>query len=130
MTQDERAATRSAPVHAPMDQFLSAGGELVVGGLSLSRLAERVGRTPFYVYDRSLLTRRVGELRTALPSAVKLHYAMKANPLPALVGYLTSLVDGLDVASGGELEIALNAGASPRDVSFAGPAKSAAELRQ
>jgi diaminopimelate decarboxylase len=96
----------------------------------LSILAERVGRTPFYAYDRSLIKRRAADLRAALPAAVKLHYAMKANPLPALVSFMAGLVDGIDVASAGELLVALNAGVRPTEVSFAGPAKTVAELRQ
>ena len=120
----------SSPVHPPMDQFAFEDGELVIGGQRLSRLAERVGATPFYAYDRALLARRVGELRQALPAAVKLHYAMKANPLPALVCLMVGLVDGIDVASAGELQVALNAGAPAAEVSFAGPAKAASELRQ
>jgi len=113
-----------------MRQFSVKDGELLVGGIPLSRLASRVGQTPFYAVDRSLLRRRVAELRAALPKAVKLHYAMKANPMPALVGYMAGLVDGIDVASGGELRVALNAGAEPAEISFAGPGKSAAELQQ
>ena len=120
----------SSPVHTPMDQFAFEDGELVIGGLRLSRLADRVGSTPFYAYDRSLLTKRVRELRLALPEAVKLHYAMKANPLPALVCFMVDFVDGIDVASAGELQVALNAGAPAAEVSFAGPAKAASELRQ
>ncbi len=121
---------RALPSHAPMAQFPVRDGQLVVGGVPLARLAARVGQTPFYAYDRDLLTRRVGELRAALPPAVKLHYAMKANPMPALVGHLAGLVDGIDVASGGELKIALDAGADPHEVSFAGPGKRPEELRQ
>ena len=123
-------ATRTLPVHAAMNQFAVEGGELVVGGERLSRLAARVGQTPFYAYDRSLLRSRVAELRAALPKAVKLHYAMKANPMPALVAFMAGLVDGIDVASAGELKVALDAGADPREVSFAGPGKRDAELRQ
>ena len=103
---------------------------LMVGGTPLTRLAERVGRTPFYAYDRRLVTERVGMLRRHLPSEVRLHYAMKANPLPALVGHLAQLVDGLDVASGGELKVALDAGVDPVEISFAGPGKSESELAQ
>jgi len=121
---------RSAPAHAPMDQFGIADGELLVGGQRLSVLAARVGQTPFFAYDRSLLRARVAELRAALPPAVKLHYAMKANPLPAVVGFMAGLVDGIDVASAGELKVALDAGADPREVSFAGPGKRDVELRQ
>ncbi len=113
-----------------MDQFPHQGGELLVGGVPLSRLTARVGQTPYYAYDRSLLRHRVASLRAALPATVKLHYAMKANPMPALVGFVAGLVDGVDVASAGELAVALDAGADPREISFAGPGKQAAELRQ
>jgi len=84
------------------------------------------------------LTQRVGQLRAALPAAVKVHYAMKANPMPALVAHMAGLVDdidvglvdGIDVASGGELKIALDVGTDPQTISFAGPGKSRDELQQ
>jgi diaminopimelate decarboxylase len=110
--------------------FPVENGELIVGGMPLAKLAARVGRTPFYVYDRRLLDARMRELRQALPDAVEIHYAVKANPMPALVGYMACLADGLDVASGGELAVALDAGANPQCISFAGPAKSVGELAQ
>ena len=121
---------RPLPVHAAMNQFAVADGQLLVGGMPLERLAARVGQTPFYAYDRGLLRARVGELRAALPASIKLHYAMKANPLPALVGVMAGLVDGIDVASGGELKVALDAGADPAEISFAGPGKGRGELIQ
>ena len=121
---------RQLPVHAAMNQFPTQDGELVVGGERLSLLAARVGQTPFYAYDRALLKQRVAELRAALPKAIKLHYAMKANPMPAVVGFMAGLVDGIDVASAGELKVALDAGARAQEVSFAGPGKRDAELRQ
>jgi diaminopimelate decarboxylase len=113
-----------------MNQFPVQDGELAIGGMRLSTLAARVGQTPFYAYDRSLMQARVHELRQVLPAGVKLHYAMKANPMPALVCYMAGLVDGIDVASSGELKVALDAGANPLEVSFAGPGKRDAELRQ
>ena len=119
-----------APVHAPMNQFATDGNQLLIGGMPLSRLAERIGQTPFYAYDRQLIAARVAELRAALPGEIKLHYAMKANPMPALVGFMAALVDGIDVASGGELKVALDAGTSPHEISFAGPGKREGELRQ
>ena len=122
--------TRQPPVHTPMSQFRSAGSELLVNGQPISRIAARVGHTPFYVYDRSLLDARVAQLRAALPKAIKLHYAMKANPMPALVCHMARLVDGIDVASAGELLVALDAGADPQEISFAGPGKTEAELHQ
>ena len=116
------------PVHAPMDQFPVVDDCLVVGGIPLPELARRVGRTPFYAYDHRLISERVELLRTHLPRQVHIHYAMKANPKLDVVAHVAQLVDGLDVASAGELETALAAGARPDSISFAGPGKSDADL--
>jgi len=123
-------APAGKPQHVPMQGWPVLGEELQVGGQRLSVLATRVGQTPFYAYDRGLLRQRVAALRAALPAAIKLHYAMKANPMPAVVGLMAGLVDGIDVASAGELQVALDAGAHPAEVSFAGPGKRDIELRQ
>ena len=120
----------SAPRHSSAERFPLVDGELSVGGVPLSLLAARVGRTPFYAYDRALLTQRVQQLRAVLPESISLHYAIKANPMPAVVGHLARQVDGLDVASGAELLVALDAGMDPREISFAGPGKSETELAQ
>lgn len=117
------------PVHAPQTQFSVANGELLVGGIPLSRLAERVGSTPFYAYDRCLIASRVAVLRAMLPHEIKLHYSIKANPMAAVVQLMAGLVDGLDVASSGELATALDTGFDPQHISFAGPGKSTLELR-
>ncbi len=130
MGEPNDTAPNQLPRHVPMDQFMVQGGELLINGQTLSRLAARVGQTPFYAYDRSVLDRRVAELRAALPAGLRLHYAMKANPMPALVGHMVRLVDGIDVASAGELKVALDAGADVAEVSFAGPGKRDIELQQ
>jgi diaminopimelate decarboxylase len=108
----------------------SPDGQLCVGGVPVRRLAQRAGSTPFFAYDRRRVTDRVAAVRAALPAGVHLSYAVKANPMPALLGHLGSLVDGFDVASGIELRHALDTGVPPDRVSFAGPGKSDAELRQ
>ena len=120
---------RPAPVHAPMDHWPTVEGLLAPGGIPLPRLADRVGQTPFYVYDRELISRRVQELRAVLPDRIELHYAIKANPMQAVVDHLAPRVDGFDVASLGELRRALDAGMVPERISFAGPGKTGAELR-
>ena len=96
---------------------------LQVGGVPLPRLAQRVGRTPFYAYDRRLLTLRVQELRNALPRGVRLHYSVKANPMSALVQHMAGLVDGCDVSSVGELKVVLDTMMAPECISFSGPGK-------
>ena len=118
------------PAHAPVTQYPVVEDCLQVGGICLTELVRRVGRTPFYVYDRSLMTQRVELLRKHLPVEVHLHYAIKANPMPEVVRHLAGLVDGLDVASAGELRTALASGMDPGRISFAGPGKTDAELAE
>jgi diaminopimelate decarboxylase len=113
-----------------VDAFGSADGELLVGGVPLRRLAERVGSTPFFAYDRALLDARVAALRAALPRDLEIGYAVKANPMPAVVQHLSRLVDSLDVASALEMHAALDTGMAPGRISFAGPGKTTSELTQ
>ncbi len=122
--------TRPPREHASPGGFPAEDGCLTIGGVKLTRLAELIGRTPFYAYDRALIAARVAELRRLLPKDIELHYAIKANPMPAVVQHLRALVDGFDVASAGEMRVALDAGMAPAAIGFAGPGKSAAELCQ
>jgi diaminopimelate decarboxylase len=105
-------------------------GCLQVGGVPLPRLAARVGGTPFFAYDRRLIAERVALLRRHLPASVHLSYAIKANPMPAVVQHLADLVDGFDLASAGELKTALDTTMPADRISFAGPGKTDAELAQ
>jgi diaminopimelate decarboxylase len=105
-------------------------GSLRVGGMSLHRLAERIGSTPFFAYDRRLVDARVELLRKTLPAEISLSYAVKANPMPAVVQHLSGLVDGFDVASAQELRTALDTTMSADHIHFAGPGKVDSELRQ
>jgi diaminopimelate decarboxylase len=103
-------------------------GQLAVGGIPLKRLAEQVGSTPFFAYDRALLTSRVKLLRSTLPQQIKLSYAIKANPMPAVVQHLATMVDAFDVASANEMRTALDTLMRPANVSFAGPGKNEASI--
>jgi diaminopimelate decarboxylase len=84
---------------------------------------------PVFVYSKEVIREQVEQIRSILPDRCELQYAAKANPFPALLGYLNSLVDGADVASAGELEIALKAGFHPDKIGFAGPGKTEAQIR-
>ena len=110
--------------------FGNVDGQLAVGGMPLDRLTARVGSTPYFAYDRRLLTERVGALRVALPPMIRLSYAVKANPMPAVVQHLAGLVDALDVASTLEMRTALDTPMPPESISFAGPGKTTAEITQ
>ena len=122
-----RAATAT---HAALAGVRFDGDSMLFGGRTITELAAEVGSTPFYAYDRAALDARVAQLRAAMPAGLHLHYAMKANPLPALVAHMVSMVDGIDVASAGELATALAAGADPASISFAGPGKTALDLER
>lgn len=119
-----------APGTVTANPFPIENGQLLIGGMPLERLAARVGSTPFFAYDRAIISAHVRALRAALPREIDLHYAMKANPMPAVVQMMVGLVDGLDLASAGEMKVALDAGADPAEMSFAGPGKRPIELWQ
>lgn len=121
------ASTR--PVHTAADAYPVKDNQLLVGGIPVSQLAARVGQTPFYAYDRRLISDRVKSLREALPGELKLHYAIKANPMPAVVQHFAGLVDGFDLASLGEMRVALDTTMPADKISFAGPGKSEKEIR-
>jgi len=116
--------------HGPIPPGYSADadGMLIVGGERADALAARAGDTPLFVYDSALLKARVAEWRAAMPSEVQLHYAMKANPFAPLLTFMAGIVDGFDVASGGELAAALASGMGAEHISFAGPGKRDREL--
>ncbi|MEJ3744361.1 alanine racemase [Actinomycetes bacterium KLBMP 9797] len=79
-----------------------------------------------YVYDLAALRERAAAVRAALPAGAGLLYAVKANGHPSVVRALAGVCDGLEVASAGELALAVAAGA--REIAFGGPAKTDAAL--
>ncbi|NVD27664.1 pyridoxal-dependent decarboxylase, exosortase A system-associated [Parasphingorhabdus flavimaris] len=109
--------------------YSAIDGELAIGGQKASALVAENG-SPLFVYSSSRLDARMAQLRTAMPDALDLHYAMKANPFPPLLRHMVGLADGIDIASGGELRMALDAGAAAEHISFAGPGKRDDELEQ
>ncbi|NVJ68555.1 MAG: pyridoxal-dependent decarboxylase, exosortase A system-associated [Gammaproteobacteria bacterium] len=114
--------------HAAMEQFSSVDGELAIAGKTISDIATIAGQTPFYVYAKDVISENIQRLRNQFPN-ISLHYAIKANPMPQLVSYVADQVDGLDVASGKELKVALATNIDNENISFAGPGKSKAELK-
>lgn len=108
--------------------FHEEEGMLLIGGCGAASLVEEAGDTPLFVYDAAIVERQVRDLRDAMPSELSIHYAVKANPYPPLLQRMARLVDGFDVASGGELAGALEAGMDSAHISFAGPGKRDDEL--
>lgn len=124
------AGIRRRAEHAPQKNFTLLDNCLWVGGTSLTTLAQQAEGLAFYVYDREVMTQCVAAWRQAMPAGLHLHYAVKANPMPDVIAHMAGLTHGLDVASAGELQMALASGTEPRNISFAGPGKSDEDLRE
>lgn len=106
--------------------------QAIWGGLdsaALEALAQTHG-TPFYVHDADRVNARIRAIRKALRGTAEVYFAVKANPNLELLRAVRGVADGLDISSGGELEQALLAGHDPATLSFAGPAKTRAELTE
>ena len=107
-------------------EFTKERGPLTIAGRPAETWVAEAGDTPLFVYDLGIVAARVARFRAALPG-VDLHYAIKANPFAPLLAAMAPLVDGLDVASSGELGRALAVKPAP-SISFAGPGKRDHEL--
>lgn len=108
--------------------FAGEEGMLLIGGCGAASLVDEAGDTPLFVYDMGIVEAQVRRFRQAMPAAIDLHYAIKANPYAPLLARMKAEVDGFDIASGGELAMALDAGMAPDRISFAGPGKRDDEL--
>src|SRR6266850_4571200 len=93
-------------------------------GLTFDRAAVLAGTvaTPFLVLSPTKIQQSIRTLRTCLPG-VELFYAMKSNPDPELLGMLSGLVDGIDVASYPEVALAAAAGIAPERLFHSHPIK-------
>lgn len=124
---DSSASNSARRGRPPARNEILRGGRL--GGIAAEELAVAFG-TPFYVYDLDVVERQVAALRAVLPPAFDLAYAVKANPALGVVAHLGALGLGADVASEGELALALQAGIPGERIVFTGPGKRDAELRR
>lgn len=120
----------------PTDAARDATGELVLGGVAASGLARDYG-TPLYVLDESEVRAHALRAREAFASAAARHgaaarvyYAGKAFLSTEVVRWVTDAGLAVDVASGGELAVALAAGADPARIGVHGNNKSVAELER
>lgn len=95
----------------------------------LTRVADQIG-TPAFVYLADAIDVRLAELRASLGPWFTFSYAMKCNPNPGLLAWLSPRVDLIDVSSVGEFRAALAAGWHPDRASFTGPGKREAEIAE
>ncbi|MEE4420847.1 diaminopimelate decarboxylase [Streptomyces bugieae] len=102
-------------------------GDLTLGGVPLTELADRFG-TPAYVLDEDEVRRRCRAYLRAFPDA-DVYYAAKAFLCRAMIHWVHEEGLGLDVCSAGELELAVTTGFPPGRMVLHGNAKSPADLR-
>ncbi len=95
-------------------------------GIPITDLAERHG-TPLYLYSGTMIAARISEVREALGTDIA--FSIKANPSLGLCQLIAGEGIGAEVASAGELAVALAAGFDAADIIFAGPGKTDDELR-
>jgi diaminopimelate decarboxylase len=115
----------------PLGARLDGRGRLQVGGCDALELAKEFG-TPAYVVDEDDLRARARAFRQAFAAHTddfQVHFASKAFACTAVARVLAEEGLGCDVASGGELVMALKAGFAPADIEFHGNAKTPDELR-
>ncbi|MFI1971106.1 type III PLP-dependent enzyme [Streptomyces cinnamoneus] len=95
----------------------------------VAALAARLpaGRLPAYVHDLAALDGHAAAVRAALPRAVELYYAVKANPAAEILAALAPHVTGFEVSSGGELAH-VRASVPGLPLAFGGPGKTEEEL--
>lgn len=100
-----------------------------LAGLDLEALAAQ-HKTPFYVYDMDAAIAHARRLRALLPPAIDLLYCAKANANKKVLASFIPEVQGLDISSAGELDLATKVGWSPSVMSFAGPGKNEEEIER
>jgi len=109
----------------PDSSTAGGDGHLHIAGVDTVELAAHYG-TPLFVYDVAHLRARCREAVAAFPGGV--HYAAKAFLCGAMAQLVAGEGLGFDVASGGELDLVLRAGADPATIVLHGNNKSTAEL--
>lgn len=114
------------PGHLLPDSAVSNGGRLVVGGCDVIDVTERFG-TPVFIYDEQHLIDRCRAAVEAFPDGVA--YASKAFLCKAMARLAHDAGMGIDVSTGGELYVALDAGVPASSMVMHGNNKSAAEIR-
>ncbi len=127
------ATTQTSVSHVwPKGTTLDADGVLHLGGVDARELARTYGTPAYVVAEDDLRTRARAFLAAfaARTDDFEVHFASKSFPATAVLRLFAEEGLACDVASGGELHLALNAGFDPKKVHLHGNAKSRAELQQ
>ncbi len=116
----------------PLSQFKIKDNSLCIGNLSVAKILdeylEAQPDNPAYIYSKDIIRNKVEELRSTLPTELDIFYSVKANPFKDIINFLRPLIDGYDVSSLKELNLALDTGIEPSKICYTGPGKNNEEL--
>jgi len=108
-------------------EFQAKNNHIYLRNIDLHAVAEQYD-FPFYLYDFEHIKQKINIIKCNLSDDIKLYYSVKANSSIGIIKKIISFVDGIDIASGGELRLVLKAGCDPVKINFAGPGKTDNEL--
>jgi diaminopimelate decarboxylase len=99
--------------------------------MNLQSFLQSTELAPVYVYDAAIIDRQIHSLQKNLGELTQIHYAMKANPSLGLLQHIRQNSDfGVEIASGGELFLAQQAGWTGEQIIYTGPVKTNQELTE
>lgn len=113
----------------PLRHHQIKGNALAFGDYQLDDLLQCGYSTPLYVYCKRVVDAKIATLRDLLAPEFKIYYSIKANPFADIVAYLYACVDGFEVSSVYELQLALNTGMSGKNICYTGPGKNHEEIQ-
>ncbi len=112
----------------PLAHFTITDNALSFGDFDLNDIFQLGYTTPLYIYSKNIIKNKIYMLRNLLSPEFKIYYSIKANPFQDIVNYLHQYVDGFDVSSIRELDLALSTGTPGNNICYTGPGKSETEL--
>jgi len=125
--QSPEELLRLAPNVWPRNTTRDGTGAAVIGGVTVTQLAQEYG-TPLFVIDEDDFRSRCQDMGAAFGGGRNVHYAAKAFLCSEIARWINEEGLSLDVCTGGELAVALHADFPPERITFHGNNKSVAEL--
>ena len=114
----------------PFGYFDQNDNSLSFGKMELTDIFHLGYTTPLYIYSKKVIEKKISILRNLLSPKFKIYYSIKANPFKDLVSYIYQCIDGFEVSSIHELNLALDTGITGTKICYTGPGKSKFELRE
>ena len=114
----------------PLSNYHINNNSLSFADIEVSKIETQLGEeTPLYIYSKDVIKHKINKLRDLITPKIKIYYSIKANPFKDIINYLHKFVDGYDVSSIHEMNLALDTGIRGKEICYTGPGKSILELQ-